>query len=228
MAPKTLTCALLFLVAGVAPGTADEATTSCAEQVAARIQSRYESVRDIVADFEQSTRSVTLGNSALGSGEVTRGRVFLAKPGRMRWSYEEPQPSLVVTDGSTLWLYDPADKVVQRLPVSAGYLSGASLQFLLGEGVILDEFDVSVDDCSGESVRLDLVPREDKSYERIGLVAIAKTGEVVETTIVDVLGNETRVSFHNLRTNQDPDEALFRFEPPEGVRVIDLETQGTP
>ena len=48
------------------------------------------------------------------------------------------------------------------------------------------------------------------------------TGEVRATSIVDLFGNVTEVAFHGLRTNNDPPAATFGFEPPEGVRVIDI------
>jgi len=72
---------------------------------------------------------VLKGSMATLPGEetLTRGRVVFAKPGRMRWVYESPEPSLVVSDGETLWIYDPAAREAQRLPVTQGYLTGAAL-----------------------------------------------------------------------------------------------------
>ena len=55
-----------------------------------------------------------------------------------------------------------------RLEVTAGYLSGAALQFLLGDGQLLDEFDVVALDCTREQVTLDLKPRTDATYEKFG------------------------------------------------------------
>lgn len=211
-----------------APSGADAptaASSGCAERAAAALQHRYESVRDLEAGFEQTTRSVALGKP--GATEKSSGRVVFAKPGRMRWSYDAPEPSLVVSDGKVLWIYDPANREAQRMTVTEAYLSGAALSFLLGEGEILRDFDVKALECGERVAVLDLVPREPATYERLRARIDPRTGELLETTVIDLLGNATTVALHDLRTNRDPDASLFRFEPPQGVHVIDLDAAGT-
>ena len=194
----------------------------CATEAARSVQRHYESVRDLEAHFEQTTRSVALGTGAAATTGRSSGRVVFAKPGRMRWSYQQPQPSLGVSDDKMLWIYDPEAAEAQRLPVTQGYLTGAALSFLVGEGDLLAEYQVSAESCGGEGIELELIPRTDASYERLGLRVVRATGEVSATRIVDLFGNVTEVTFRNLRTNQDPPASTFGFEPPEGVRVIDL------
>ena len=202
------------------PGAAADAD-SCAERVVGAVERHYQGVRDLSARFEQTTRSALLRGAPLSPEPVSRGTVLLAKPGRMRWSYEEPEASLVVSDGATLWIYDPAAKEAQRLPAPREYLSGAALHFLLGEGNLLGQFDVTARDCGGPIVHLELVPREDATYERIGLAA-EPSGAVRATTVTDLLGNVTEVAFHDVRLNTDPAPERFEFRPPAGVRVIEL------
>ncbi len=200
----------------------DEASASCAERVVRAMQQRYEGVRDLSARFEQTTRSASMGGAPPSSNPVRRGQVLLAKPDRMRWAYEEPEASLVVSDGVTLWIYDPAAKEAQRLPAPKEYMSGAALQFLLGEGDLLKQFEVTARDCEAKRVQLDLVPREDATYERIGLAVDPVSGEVRATTLIDLLGNVTEVAFHDVRINTDPAPGRFEFRPPSGVQVLEL------
>jgi outer membrane lipoprotein carrier protein len=192
----------------------------CAERAARALQRRYESVRDLVARFDQTSRSVALGRP--GSDAKSSGSVVFAKPGRMRWTYEEPEPSLVVSDGRSLWIYDPANREVQRMVVSGEYLSGAAVSFLLGDGELLRDFEVRALECADSSVLLDLVPRQPASYERLRARTDPRSGELLETTVVDLLGNATTVALRDVRVNRDPDPALFRFEAPPGVRVIEV------
>lgn len=214
---------LLLAGTAVANGPEAEAPASgdCAQQVAAQVQTHYDAVRDLSADFVQVTRSISLGAGALSDAAPRRGRVVLAKPGRMRWDYVDPE-SLLVSDGSVLWIYDPAAREAQRLPVAEGYLTGAALQFLLGDGRLLEAFEISASECGAELATLDLVPREDASYERLGLRADPRSGAIVESTITDLLGNRTSIAFSNVATNTAPELERFRFEPPEGVEVFDL------
>ena len=200
-------------------------TEPCAERLAAVIQAHYESVDDFSANFRQRTQSVMLGKASLGADAPSTGFVQFAKPGKMRWRYETPAKSLVISDGKILWIYDPEAREAQRLPVTEGYLTGAVLEFLLGEGKILDEFEVEVSSCvpdAQDALELTLIPKERASYESLGLRAHRLTGEILATSLVDLFGNRTVISFSDTRINLHPDASTFRFEIPSSVQVIDL------
>lgn len=204
-----------------AVGRAKEQGGSCATDVAARVQRRYDAVRDLHGRFEQRTERAALGGKP-EDALVARGEVLFAKPGKMRWRYEKPEPSLVVSDGKTLWVYDEGAREVQKLPLAEGYLSAAGVQFLLGDGKLADEFRIAARDCDAPVVTLALTPLRPSHFENLELGVDAKTGVVAETTVVDLFGNRTRVTFEDLRENTGPDAALFRFAPPAGVRVIEV------
>jgi outer membrane lipoprotein carrier protein len=201
---------------GAARADGDEA--DCAREVAGRVQARYEGVRDLEARFTQKSRSVAFA----GAGQEMRasGVALFAKPGRMRWTYQEPEPSVVVSDGKTLWIYDPVAKEAQEFPVGEGFLSGTAVQFLLGEGDILGAFEVAAQGCGTPAVRLLLRPRVEASYESLELLVAPATGDVRETAVVDLFGNRTEVVFESLRSNLGLDPAQFRFEPGPDVRVL--------
>jgi outer membrane lipoprotein carrier protein len=219
---STLVVALASLAASLAAADAPAGSAlACTDSTANALQRRYEAVRDLEADFEQTTRSVALGQR--GATTKSRGSVVFAKPGRMRWTYVEPEPSLVVSDGKELWIYDPAHREAQRMVVSDAYLSGAALSFLLGEGEILRDFDVKALECGDSSALLDLVPRQPATYERLQARIDPRSGELLETTVIDLLGNATTVALRDLRVNRNPDASIFRFEPPPGVRVLELD-----
>ena len=193
-------------------------------ETAKRVQARYDGIRDLSAEFEQESQSATFGGRALMDADVKRGSVVFAKPGRMRWQYADPEPSLVVSDGSTLWIHDIEGATATRLEVTAGYLSGAALQFLLGDGRILESFEVEARACGADRVELTLLPREDATYERLGLTARPETGDILATSVVDLFGNETVIRFTEVVVNQSPGAERFAFTPPEGVEVIDYVT----
>ena len=220
--------ALLALpAAGDASSAPDAAAErSCVDVAVELVQRRYEGIRDLRASFEQTTRSVALGSGTPGAVATSRGRVVFAKPGRMRWSYDEPEPSLVLSDGRLLSIYDPGRGELQRLPVGQAFLSGAGIQFLLGEGELRREFEISAVACEAAATELELVPRQPASYERLRLRIDARSGDVLRTEIVDLLGNHTVVAFRDIEVDTAPGPELFRFEPPEGVRVIELGVPG--
>ena len=189
----------------------------CAEEVASRVQAHYEGVRDLSARFDQRTES-----AAFPEPQTASGRVEFAKPGKMRWEYEAPQPSLVVSDGSTLWLVDPEAKEVQVLAVDEAFLSGTVIHFLLGDGRIVDAFAVSARNCADEVTILRLDPREAASYEYLELWVAEGNGEIRGTHIADLFGNHTHVDFHGLELNRSPDDSRFHYQPGPDERVMRL------
>ncbi|MBW2421725.1 MAG: outer membrane lipoprotein carrier protein LolA [Deltaproteobacteria bacterium] len=218
-----LLVAQLALPALAEPEAAESACDDArAAQAAAVVQAHYDQVADLSAGFEQRSQSVVLGGVSMGAEAPTRGRVVFAKPGKMRWAYTEPAESFVISDGHVLWIYDVAEKQASKLPMEQDYLAGAALQFLLGDGQILESFRVSAERCEDGRIDLELIPKQAASYERLGLSADEETGEIAETVIVDLFGNRTLIAFQEVRINLDPPAETFTFEPPAGVDVIDL------
>jgi chaperone LolA len=213
-------------LAGPAAAAADAGPDpgECVDGAVAAIQARYEKVSDLSASFVQTARPVAFGGMA-GGEQVSRGTVVFAKPGKMRWHYTQPEPSLVVSDGQTLWIHDPAHAEVHRMRVTEGYLSGAAIQFLVGEGDMRRDFTITGVACSSETSELELVPKTDVAFEKLRIVAERASGELRRTTIYDLLGNVTEVEFSDVRANLGPDDSVFRFEIPPGLEVIDVDAR---
>lgn len=220
---------LFFLVrVGHADGTDEElsaASPACPDLdgVVQRIQARYEGIRDFSAAFEQISQSVVLAGSMPLAPALSLGEVVFVKPGRMRWQYHEPEPSLVVSNGKLLWIYDVAAKQVTRVPVDRGHLAGAALQFLLGEGKLTDAFKIEMAGCQGDRVVLNLLPRQPAGYERLSLGVESSTGLVTTTDTFDLFGNQTSLRFLAIQQNQNPDASIFEFVIPEGVELIEFQ-----
>jgi outer membrane lipoprotein carrier protein len=217
--------AVLALAGPVSAAEPTPAAPDCAAAVVARVQARYEGIRSLRARFTQTSQNVGFGDAGGPESEASRGRVEFAKPGMMRFEYETPEPSLVVADGKTLWIYDPTAKEVQVLPVSQQFLSAAAIQFLLGDGRLTESFHVAAKSCAADRAELELRPLEPASYEKMDLVVDPATGWIRETTVVDLLGNRTRVAFQDVEVVDRVDPARFRFEPPPGVRVLTLKEE---
>jgi len=199
-----------------ADAAAEAGGAGCAAQIAARVEQRYRAVRDLSANFEQSSHSAAMP----GAPSLSSGRLVITRSGRLHFRYERPAPSLVVSDGETLWIADPVAKEVQVLRAEGGFMTGTALQVLVGGGRIADAFEASAEGCGGGTVRLILAPREAAHYERIELQVAAESGEVQGVALADVLGNITRTALRGVAVNQDPAPELFRYAPAPGERLL--------
>ena len=190
---------------------------ACAGEIAARLQTRFGEASQLSARFEQRSES-----TAYPEPQRSSGAVEFAKPGKMRWEYEKPQASLVVSDGETMWIVDPEAKEVQRLPVDQGFLSGTPLHVLLNGGVLEDAFELSAEGCSTGPVTLRLVPREAATYESLELLVDAASGDVRQTRLADLLGTVTTVDLSELQVDPGLGPERFVYVPSPDERVLEL------
>ena len=192
-----------------------------------RVQKRYDSATDFRARFNQ-----TLNSAAFKRKTSLTGEVLLKKPGRMRWNYQTPDPKMYLADGDLLWLYEPEDKQAFKQDLKSSQLPSA-LAFLTGKGKLANEFDVAFADkpthgTAGDYV-LALTPKAAQPQAKaIVFVVDPRTFDVRESVITDGQGNVNHLVFSDIKVNTKMPDALFKFTPPAGVRVIDTAKLGKP
>ena len=94
-------------------------------------------------------------------------------------------------------------------------------RLLFGQGGLLEEFEVSLDEPWEEGVlRVRLVPREESAELAQAYIDVEPSGRVRAIDIEDLQGNHSRFRFEDVRENQGLPDELFRFEIPPGVEVI--------
>jgi outer membrane lipoprotein carrier protein len=180
-----------------------------------RLQQRYESTRTLSMDFRQTVESATLATPL-----TTHGTVAFEKPNRMRWNYAAPDEQVIVGDGDTLWIYQPADKQVIKAPLGEAFRATTPVTFLAGLGKVERDFEASLERDEPDRWVVRLVPRQDAGIGALRLTVLKKDAAIAEAQIVDPLGTTTRIAFSNERRNIALDAALFRFTPPPGVDVV--------
>jgi len=141
------------------------------------------------------------------NGEITTGQIFLTRPGRMRFEYDEPNPMLVVSDGVTLVQHDKRLETTDRVPLSA-----TPLNYFLKENVDLAR-DTEVISLikTAEDIR---VTSRDGSGEMDGVITMvfdANTLAFKAWIITDGMGLDTRVALSDLRYNGNIDPRLYVF-----------------
>ena len=152
------------------------------------------------------------------------GRVFFKKPGMMRWDYETPTQRLFVSDGETLWIYEPEEAQAFQRDLRRAQLP-VSLRFLSGEGKLSDDFEVSLGEPLEahpglRNLLLKPKPHARGDYQRLQLLVEPESGEVRVSILTDGVGNRNEVIFREVVVNQGLPEAGFRFKIPDGVRLV--------
>jgi outer membrane lipoprotein carrier protein len=191
--------------------------TPTLDQVVNGLQTKYETVTDFKATFKQVVKRKHLPRPL-----KKQGTVYFKKPGMMRWDYAQPDRIYYVSDGEVLWSYQPADKLVHKLRVKDSELYSA-LNFLFGQGNLREEFTIALGGVHDGLVALKLTPKVNQSnYKLLTLHLDPSTWEIRVTELVDPLDNVSTVSFID-PTYDTLKVDGFKFTPPKGVRVEDLQ-----
>ena len=204
---------LLSLVLLVFPQQADRPSPA---ELARNVQARYAKVRDFSAEFVHTYEGGVLRRKA-----EEKGTVLIKKPGKMRWTYREPERKLFVSDGQKLYAHIPADKQVIVSKV-ANEASTPAL-FLSGKGDILRDFEVSFprETPPPDGYLLQLVPKShEPEYERLLLTVDKKTLALKGLVADDHQGGRSTFSFVNLKENIGISDKEFVFQIPKGVEVV--------
>jgi outer membrane lipoprotein carrier protein len=198
----------------LAPNGGAAAQSASLRKTLDAIQHHYQTTSSFSAKFVEEITPV-------GAPMRTReGVVYFRKPGRMRWEFKTPAQELVVSDGETLYSYDPDLNQVVESPLSRALRAPGATEFLLGAGNIERDFSATVPASAPkdglEHVRL--APR--KGGDAIELAVDPTTHDIRVIRITDQLGDVTAVRFSEIRNNVALQDSLFTFTPPAGVDVV--------
>lgn len=189
--------------------------TEEALEIADKVQATYDKVQDFTARFTQEYTSVSMGST-----RASEGRVFFKKPGKMRWDYAKPDERYMISDGKSLWVYEPEFAQYYSESLQESQLPSA-LRFLMGKGQLRDEFAIRIRTQDADKITLELVPKERSSqFSRLHFVVDDKTSTVLEITVFDALGNANRLRFHDVKQNSGLPDKGFDFEAPKGTTRV--------
>ena len=186
------------------------------------IDAHQAAVTDLHASFTQTVYSPSIQRS-----ETQKGRVWVRRPGLMRWEYDGPTPSVVTADGEALRLYSPEDAQLQ-IHSLGGVFSQKALGLLMGEGGLSDDFVAqALPDAGNGEKRVRLVPK-DGSFTSLELAVAPGTYELRASTFIDPFGQQTQLRFHDLVENSGVSDERFQLNVPEDTEVFDLRGAGSP
>jgi outer membrane lipoprotein carrier protein len=204
-----------------------------------RFEAEYRGARTLQATFlERYTEN----------GRVVRteaGTAYFRRPGRMRWEYESPEKDVFLVDGKTAWFYVPGDHTVTRVPAKQSTDVRTPLALLAGEMRVSRvcarvELAISEKAESEDHVVLHCTLRGAEAEGRNrpgGAVAsqdggqgdavffeiVGTTGKLVRLLVRQSGGVAVEFRFENWRMDPHVPDALFRFEPPAGVAIVNGE-----
>ena len=224
--------AILALIAHLwlAPAATTAAAQDNASDVVDNVQKFYANIKQVTSAFRQ-----TVKNSTFGTEKTSDGKVWLLKPGKMRWDYYEKKKASVetkksfISNGTTLYVVEHDNKQVMKKDLKQDLLPVA-VTFLYGKGDLKGEFNAAVD-TSGtyggkDEIVLKLTPKQPSAqYKTLFLVVNKADFHVSQSVIVDSSNNVNHFRFFAPDFDSPIKDTWFEFDPRSvpNYRVVDAD-----
>lgn len=139
------------------------------------------------------------------SGNVDEGRFYVSKPGRMRFEYAAPVPTLLVSDGRTVAVANTRLNTVDRYPI---FLT--PLDVILGDSIDFrhDRTLVGVEHRE-DAIVVNLRANRAHTRANISLVFSVPEYQLRQWTVIDDQGLSTTVALRDVIAGGDLPASLF-------------------
>ncbi len=142
-------------------------------------------------------------------GSRSKGEFYLSKPGKMRFEYDPPSPTEIISDGESVVVRDRNLATQDLYP-----LSQTPLRFLLADHVNLLK-DTNLVAVYADDVFVTVVVEEKNGIvgtSRLMIMFSAKDMQLKQWTVTDPQGYDTTVAVYNLDPKSRPDPNLFKID----------------
>ncbi|MEM1382572.1 MAG: outer membrane lipoprotein carrier protein LolA [Pseudomonadota bacterium] len=144
-------------------------------------------------------------------GDLSEGRFYMRRPGRLRFEYRPPNPALIVADGTWVGVYDKSIGTLDRIP-----LGQTPLDLLLEDRVDLRRAGAveSIERSAGQ-MRVKAIDPDAPDQGSITMIFADNPLELRQWIVVDPQGLTTTVALSETRANVTLDPNLFFIAEPE-------------
>lgn len=213
-----ITISVLVWGAGFSIAAANESSPGL-DQIMDGIEKKYAG-SGFSADFYQES---TL--KEMDITDTASGKVYIKKPGMMRWEYISPENQIIITDSQTLWIYRPEDNQVMLGEAPEYFGDGKGASFLSDMKLVRKNFHVHLEivDTPAHHI-LKLVPVKKQADLTEIYLSVTKQNYIIEQIITyNAYQDKTVIKLSRFGFNQQLGDELFRFDIPEGVDILRMD-----
>ncbi len=163
---------------------------------------------DKISAYLNGMHAVEGGFSQINpNGDVTEGKIYIDRPGKIRFEYDAPNPTLVLCDGSSIYVQNRKLNTVDRYP-----LAGTPLQLILKDDISLKQNRSILSlHREGDSIIVDARSSNNRKQSNVTLVFAAAPVELRQWTVIDDQGLSTTVALRNVHPVTNLPDTLFQY-----------------
>ncbi len=151
--------------------------------------------------------------------DMSKGTFYAQRGGKFRIEYEQPENTLIVSDGFQVMVYTPKDRTVFLDRIERNSSPVVEALFLVSKS-LSEVFELVGEMESSRGKTFILKPKvKDEYFSRV-LVEVSPRGDIKSIKVEEKGGISTTIEFISVATNFTPSDNLFRVKIPEGARVV--------
>jgi outer membrane lipoprotein carrier protein len=191
-----------------------------AQDVVNAVQAFYNKNTSFKSEFNQSFLV-----KAYSTTKHSHGKVVFVKPGKMDWTYDDPAGNRVVSDGTTVRIYDAANGQLFEQPVANSPYPSA-LSFLTGQGQLSASFDFELRAGEGPMgfpggyVLIGTPKTPTPAYQKVLFYVDKASMQIRRVLILDGQSNQNRFDFVDPQVNLPVDPNQFVFVAPPNTTIV--------
>lgn len=156
------------------------------------------------------------------SGEESSGKIYLDRPGRLRFDYADPDPTdesepmLIVATGGVVYIDEPDRDSSESYPVRE-----TPLQFLLSKRLDREAAELAEVFRFDDGVTVFVRPTDDQLQGSLGLTFAAETMQLTGWSVFSPSGDVTQVTLNDIEMGKRLPGRLFRVPEARGLGLGD-------
>jgi outer membrane lipoprotein-sorting protein len=162
-----------------------------------------------IALYLNNIRTMSGRYQQAASNGASTGRMWVARPGRMRFEYDPPNPITLLADTFYLYYWDR-----QLGQVSKVGLKSTPAWFLLRDPISFSDVIVTHVDHGPNAIRISVVESAEPDAGSLTMLFSENPLALRQWTVVDQQGKTTTVSLSELQFGMPLDPKLFQYQDP--------------
>ena len=203
-----------------AKGTLDAHLSAASlTEIVSKVEQRYD-----VAGFSAAFHQIST-IKAMDISDEASGKLFVKRPGKMRWEYEQTTPQIIITNGSRLLIHRPEDNQVMLGKSPAFFGDGKGAGFLADIRVLRRKFEITpAPETDPLRYALRLKPVAGSIDVSEVTLHIGKSDYIVKQVITtNAYGDKTAIDLIDSTFDAIPADDLFAMDIPQGADVLTLD-----
>ncbi|MDG1750957.1 MAG: outer membrane lipoprotein chaperone LolA [Thalassotalea sp.] len=147
-----------------------------------------------------------------------QGKLAVKKPNLVYWETQQPEESIIVSDGQTLWFFDPFIEQATAYRVDASVANTPILLLTSSDETLWQQYSVTQSSSNNFLIHANDINSRVKTLE---LNFLADSAVLESFSILDSTGQLSLIKLGDVIINEEIASSLFQFTLPEGVYLDD-------